>query len=312
MRSLRTPSPWPDLVDLAGSQHGHVTASQALTLGLSEATLRRNLDRGWRQPHLGVYALPGAARSQDGQIMAALLATGEEVYASRWTAAWVHGLIRFPPTNVQLTVPYGRGAPRLAGVEACRSRTWRWEDTTVVRELRVATAARMVCELAAWTQLPPLRSLVIDARQRQLADLAEIADVLERMGPVRGAGRLRRILWQLDEERCDSELERLTRAAIRARPYLPRPHPAPYPLHVRGRLIHIDIAWPRQRVGAECLGMGSHSERPQLEVDALRSGLVAETGWRIFPVTWARIEQDAEGFCRQVARALSVRSPTYT
>ncbi len=236
--------------------------------------------------------------------MAALLAIGGEVYASRWTAAWLHGLVRSPPSRVQVTVPYERGVPALAGVETRRSRTWRWEDTVAVDDLVVAAPARMLGELAACTNLSYLRSLAIDVRQRRLASLDGIAAALERMGPVSGAGRLRRILWQLDEERCDSELERVARAAFRARPHIPSPHPQPYPIPVRGRIVHIDLGWPDQEVGIDCLGLASHSQREHLEVDSLRSGLLAETTWRIFTVTWRRIETDAESFCAQIHQAL--------
>ena len=52
------------------------------------------------------------------------------------------------------------------------------------------------------------------------------------------------------------------------------PPPAPSPVPVRcgdGRVVHVDIGWPRATVGLACHGAGAHSSPTALDKDALRS-----------------------------------------
>lgn len=172
-----------------------------------------------------------------------------------------------PSTIVDLTVPFHRGAPKLHGVRGHRSRHLSSEDAVPARGLQVTSAARTLCDLAALTALPFLRSLVIDARQRKLASLEEGDRIRLQLGRRAGLSKLGRILHELDRETCDSMLELASRKALATRG-VPAPCPRPYPVCVGNRTLHLDIAWPWAYVAVECLGLGSHSERAQFDRDA--------------------------------------------
>lgn len=291
------------LREVAASQDGLVTMRQAHELGLAESTVRWLIaNRGWERVQPGVIALPGAERSAWRSLRAATLSV-EAGAVSHTSALWAWGLVRAAPTVVELTLPFTNRAEKRDGVAVHRSRQLKAEDVTKLNGCPVTTPARTLCDVAAALTPEFLRALTIDARQRRLATLEEIETTRVRLGRRAGSGRLGRILWELAEERCDSVLEHTTRRWIAASD-LPAPYPEPYPVRIGGRTIHIDIAWPRYLIGLECLGLGSHSERRHLDIDALRSNLLASTPWRILLVTWTRIECDPHGLMEEIRRAL--------
>lgn len=276
---------WLALAQVAGEQHGRIHVRQAQELGIAPATLRRLAHRfAWRRPHPGVFVLPGAPPSHEGKLASAVLAVGEPVLVANWSAAWLWGLVKAAPTVIEVVVPHQRRKASLDGVTVHRSRTLTDDDAAIVRHLPVTSVARTLCDLAPLTEEEALRALVIDARQRRLVRLEEVAEQAGRYDVLKGLRRLRRVLWELDGERCDSVLEwrvrrLLAEAGLRAAP-------APVPVDVGTRELHVDIAWPEERVGIEVDGLGSHSERESLETDIARHNALARVGWRVLRAGW--------------------------
>lgn len=133
----------------------------------------------------------------------------------------------------------------------------------------------------------------------------QVAARLERLGPVTGAGKLRRLLWELEEERCDSVLEQRVRELLRRHRVTPPPYPHPYPVLARGRMVEIDIAWPQLLVGVEVAGFGSHSARPQLSRDHRRGNRLTLSRWRILRVGWDRYDRDPQGIVEETRELLA-------
>ena len=72
VRQVTTP-----LVELAERQHGVVSRTQLLALGLSAAAIEARVHRGaLRRLHRGVYAVAHAALRDEGRWVAAALACG--------------------------------------------------------------------------------------------------------------------------------------------------------------------------------------------------------------------------------------------
>lgn len=296
-------SRWDALFALARRQGGALRVGDGEQFGISpDAVIARSRREGWSHPHRGVVLLPGTPASFQSKVGAALLAVGEPVFASHHTAAYLWGLVASPPAPLELVVPERRRAPRLGGVQVHRSRTLAAQDAASIEGLAVTSVPRTLLDLAGATGLSTLRGLVIDARQKRLAELDEVACRLLLVGPVRGRGRLRQVLSELDEEVCDSVLEHRLRAILRDAGL--EPHPAPFPVEAQGRVLHVDVAFPLQRVGIEVDGFGAHSTRRQLEIDHERQNRLVVGGWRIIRVGWDKVADDPTSIVRELRRLL--------
>ncbi len=296
---------WTQLYALGSQQYGAVSRQQALALGLKSSTLQeRAMAEGWERPYRGVFLLPGSASGALRAHSAATLAVGGPVALARESAAWWLGASDGAPSEATLIVPARRRTPLLGGVTVVRSRTVSWRDVIAVRSLAVTNMARTVVDLAAVLDVDALRALVIKARQRRKVRLEEVLALLERLGSVPGAARLRLVLSQLDAELVDSVLERLVRQLLRQHGLVP--YPRPYPLVLEdGRTVYLDIAFPEYLVWIEVDGMTGHAEPEQLDVSDRRQNAICGLGWAPVRVTWLRYQNDKAGIVADVQRQIA-------
>src|SRR3954467_4306351 len=88
----RRPVDWV-IAALADVQHGVVTRSQLLALGLSSAAIGRRVEAGRLHVlHPGVYAVGDRALPPLGRLAAAVYASGTDAVAGIRSAAALHGL----------------------------------------------------------------------------------------------------------------------------------------------------------------------------------------------------------------------------
>ena len=296
---------WPKISELAAQQYGRVSTRQLQDAGMDAATISRYAAKqGWARPARGVYAPVGAYTVAEARLAEALLAVGPPVLVGGWSAAWMWGLVRTPPVPAELVVPHHRKAGRTARTDVRRSRTLTAADGVILRGLPVCTPVRTLCDLAAVTDEPALRGMLIDARQRRLADLADVVERAAGMGTARGLRMLRRLLAELDGEHCDSVLEHKLRGRLAAVAGLPPSAPAPVPVDIGGRVLHVDIAWPERRVGIEADGFGAHSQRASLDMDARRHNALQLAGWRVLRATWVHLGEEFPLLLEQLRRLL--------
>ncbi len=275
---------WTDLHELAAAQRGLVARRQVLATGVRPDTWQRHRRRrGWRRIAPGVWLAPGAPEPDHLHARAVLLSVGPPVALARWSAAAVHGL-RPSTTLVQLVVPAGRRATALPMTQTLRTRVWRDEDVAEVDGLAVTTVPRTLWDLAAVTDLDPLRSLVIDARQRRLLELPDLVGQGLAFRRAKGGPRMRQVLAELDEDGVESAFELAVATWLRAAGHAVV---AQHPVRVAGgRVLRLDLALPDRRVAVECDGFGFHRTRRDLELDARRHNALALAGWRVLRVTW--------------------------
>lgn len=298
------------LLDLIARQHGAVAIRQGPEVGVSERTLREIARReGWHDPfpQLGVRIHPASADTFERRVSAALLAKGDRALASRATAAYLQGLIDRPPAAVELVVPHDRNPrPPDGSVKVWRSRTILERDVVRPKGLAATALDRTICDLAAVSSSSQLRGLLIDGRQRKLFDLEGIMRRQALMPGTTGLPMLRALCYQLDASRCDSVLAWLTRRLLRKAGMSPdrSEHPVEAP---NGVTVHLDVPFVRYQVAVEAEGLGAHSERWQLERDTRRRNTLGLIPWHIIWVTWQRLDEDPEGFTREVRRALQAR-----
>lgn len=279
------------LVDqLASTQAGCVSRSQALTIGLSDATIRRRLKtRRWHRAHPGVYVLVGASRSWMQDVWTAVLAAGprsvpsQDVAVTHESALLLHGLA---PTRVRrypitLTVPNGCH-PRVPGAVVHQIDDLEPHHCTNLGALTVATPARAIVDLAANVGKVHLGSLVdelvVQRRVTPAALSACLADVarpgkpgVNTMGSVlddRGPGHVP----------AQSDLERLLFQAI-ATAGLPEPVRQFMLPGRHARPEFVDAAYLDALLIVEADGRRWHTRIQDLKRDHARDAEASRSGW---------------------------------
>lgn len=200
---------------------------------------------------------------------------------------------------------YGLGADHEPWLVRHRSRSLLDRDHTTVRGLPVTTAARTILDLAHDRPIWRLEALLLAARQRGLLDMAQLVDQYERRPGLAGAAAFRAASRLLTEDDADSILERRARRALKQAGL--DPSDAPHPVDCGQRTLHVDVAFPTERVGVECDGFAYHGpeESRAFEGDRHRWRLIQDAGWRLTWLTWTRLHRDEDDFVAEVRRKLA-------
>src|SRR3954467_5024298 len=133
---------------IAAEQHGVVVRGQLLAAGVDGSAIDRALRAGvLHRVHRGVYvAVAAELLTEEGHLVAALLAAGNGALLSHGTAAWRWRIIPAPPSVMQLAVPRPRTAP--AGVTFHESARLRADDTTTNAGFPTTSVPRTLLDLA--------------------------------------------------------------------------------------------------------------------------------------------------------------------
>ena len=125
------------------------TLAQARHAGVSQAAAARRVRSGqWRRCSQGVYFAEDRPFTDAARIRSSVWSYGTEATTSGLAAAWWHGLTRFAPKIVEVTVPrtsHGRSHPG----SRLRRRNLAPSDVVEHRGLRVTALALTVVEAAA-------------------------------------------------------------------------------------------------------------------------------------------------------------------
>jgi very-short-patch-repair endonuclease len=171
-----------------------LTRAQLLAAGVSASAIGRALRAGkLHRVHRGVYAaLAPELLTEDGHLVAALLAAGEGALLSHGTAAWRWRIIRAPPSMIELALP--RDHAQIAGLRVFVSRNLRPGDTTHNGRFPATSVARTLLDLAArYDRRALLRALAEAEFQHDLRP-ADVERTLRRGHP--GSANLRAALAQ--------------------------------------------------------------------------------------------------------------------
>ena len=240
---------------IAGEQEGIVSRAELLGAGVSRSWIVRALRAGGiHRMHRGVYsAVAPELLTEDGHLIAALLAAGDGALLSHGTAAWRWRIIPAPPSVMQLAVPQPRTAR--AGVELHQSGRLRAGDITFNGRFRSTTPARTLLDLATRYDRRALLRALAEAEFQHDVRPDDIVRTLRRGHP--GSANLRAALNEHapGHGQMKSELERaFRRLLIRHRIELPLRNEPVGPWTV-------DCLWPERRVAVEL--DGRQHERPR-------------------------------------------------
>ncbi len=294
---------------LAARQHGVVTRTQALELGLTSSMVSRRVAEGhWERLYPGVYRLPGARPTWRAALLAACFAWGPDATASHASAAALRNLVGFVPGAMEITVPYGRdrGAPgvvhrtELAGV-----------DVEVVDAIPATTVARTLLDVAGSYAEDVVEAALDDALYRGLVSRARLRWRLDQLAANGRAGvavlrdllKAREGMVSVPQSLFETRLLRLLKANG-----FPLPE-VQHPIKDHGRFIaRVDFAYPNAQLVIEADGRTSHSGRADFERDRQRSNALVALGWRILRITWEALTRAPATVLQMIGTALSVRA----
>jgi hypothetical protein len=268
---------------LAAKQHGYITRTQLLAIGLGAAAIDYRVESGRLIPaYRGVYALGYPNRTPVARACAAVLACGRRALLSHGSAAALWGFYTYWDEPFEVTVPSLRTR---AGIRVHRSTTLIRRDLDRQLGVRVTSPARTVLDVAPRLTNNRLTRVVNDARHARLLHLDDLADVLKR-NPFHPGTRWLRTFVENPRNPTRSPLEDDFMAFVK-RYGLPVPVTNTYLLG-----YEIDVLYPAERVIVEVDSYGYHSDRGSFRRDRKRDVVMLAAGYVTVRITDDRMEHD--------------------
>jgi hypothetical protein len=276
---------------VAAPQRGLFTTTQASDTGWSRQRVHRWRVSGRIEPvHPQVYRFAGSPTDWMAQLLAALLAAGDEAVASHRSALALQDVEparRDLPTPIEISIPAKRDA-KLRGVVVHRV-ALPASDVTVIDGIPCTSYERTLLDNAAKLGPGQIGRGVDQGLVTNRATLPSIRHTAEPLRPAPGRRRAR-LLRIVDErapesDSADSRPEIRLHAAIRDAG-LPPPI-AQFPVTVDGEDFFIDAAYPDLTLGIEYLGWDPHRTRTAFDADHRRDRLLTLAGWQILYFTSA-------------------------
>lgn len=279
----------PRVDAIAGSQHGLVSAADALAAGMTRSMIDWRRDSGrWRPLLAGTYLVGAdgypaewAALDFGTRLAAARLAHGPDAVAVLTTAANILDLPGRPRDDgfIHLRLPPGRERHQQPGV---RVHTWklREEETTLADEIPVTTRLRTLADLARTRTRFESVSALDAALNSGLVLGPEMESIEFHLSGLRGAVAARRRVKECNGL-AQSPLE--TRVRLIASDAGLAPDHLQYPVCDRHGVLlgYGDMAWDRpgrRTLVAEADGASIHDRPEALYRDRLRANDFVGTG----------------------------------
>jgi very-short-patch-repair endonuclease len=299
---------WSAVAELAASQHGCFTRTQAASNGIGRRRLATALNAGLVEPHLPrVLRFSGAVHTWRARVMAATLSTGG--VASHRAAARLFALDGFDRARPEITVARGH-MPAIDGFVLHRwSNPEPEDDHVIVDGIPCSSIAATLAQLGAVTPDRTVEKALDEVLRRGVpqAGIQATVERLHRPGPS-GTGALLRIL--ADERRSgrlpDSWFERLVQKIL-AGANIPNPVLQHQVKVSSGKRYRLDMAWPELAVGLECHSRRYHFGPLKEAADHKRDLALAGTGWEVLYMTWEHRKNPAE-FLPLLAETLATRA----
>jgi very-short-patch-repair endonuclease len=294
-KKFAEPLPWARVVRLAERQHGVLTRSQLVALGIpDDAIYQRVRDGRLHRVHQGVYAVGRPALTTNGRFLAAVVSCGPDAALSHFAAAALTKLMPERGPRIDVTVPSGGSRRRRGAVIIHRAPLS--DDEVMLREgIRVTTPSRTILDLADYLPERQLERLVDEADYLGLP-----LDGLRPRPGRRGSGRLARVLDRHEPGSTRTRSEFEERMVELCRRYeLPAPE---VNVPIEGYIA--DFVWRDARLIVETDGWRAHRTRGAFERDRRRDADLLASGWPVVRVTWARLTREPDWVAGRIRRAL--------
>jgi len=283
---------------LARRQRGFVTRKQLLALGLGRRAIGHRVAAGRLiREYTGVYAVGHVPVSFIDWAAAAVLACGPGAVLSHGSAASLWGIRKEWRRPFEVTVPTAR---RRRGITVHRSHTLTRKDIRTQLGIRVTSPARTLLDYAPTLSERQLTRAVNDLRIARYLNVADLADLLNRVNGHRSARRLRPFA---EEPRGptrsgleDDFLEFTRRYGL------------PPPLTNTTVLgYEVDAFFPEHRVIVELDGYGYHSSKDSFESDRERDAAALAAGLQTVRITSERMNNTPAREAKRLHTILEAR-----
>jgi very-short-patch-repair endonuclease len=283
-------------------QDGVITLAQARQAGLSLQAVQRRVRSGrWRRCARGVYFVEDRPFSDAARIRSTVWGYGKDAAASGLSAAWWHGLTRFSPDLIEVTVPRNNHG-RIHHGSQLRRRDLDPADVVIRERLRVTAFALTVIEAAVRQRSGA--KLMDSALQRHI-DLRELWQAHVRNRGRYGAPAARRLL-QAASDGARSEAERLLVKLLREAGITG--WRTNYP--VGG--YKVDVAFPKQKLAIEVDGLAHHSDSEDFHSDRVRQNNIVLLRWQVLRFTWLDLVEYPQRVIAVIRVAISERNQSIT
>ena len=273
---------------------GVITIAQAHAAGLSRHGVARRVRSGrWRRCSPGVYFVDDRPFTDAARIRAAVWGRGSEAAASGLAAAWWHGLVKYAPEVVEVTVARDLHLARCGGIRL-RRRDLTRADVVELRGLRVTELALTVVEAA--TRRGGGVGIMDTALQRH-ADLGQLWQAHLRTKGRHGSPAARRQL-QAAEGGARSQAERLFRRLLTTAGI------GGWTANQRVAGYEVDFLFRAAKVAVEIDGLAFHSATDDFHHDRVKQNTIALAGWQVLRFTWLDLTEYPERVIAEVNRAV--------
>ena len=294
------------LEDLAETQFGVVSRSQALALGLSEDMIDNRVKSGrLRLLHPCTYAIAGSPSSWYRDVIAACLWSGGA--ASHRAAGRLWELPNCDEDVIEIVTSDLQVVPR-SGIRVHHTQRLTEEQRTTIDSIPVTSVERTLLDLGAVFRRDRVAIAVDDALRRGLTTLGDLDYCLFRTARRgrRGCAVLRDVVRRRDavKERPHSPLESLIFELL-SRSSLPLPQPQYEIKDAAGTFVaRVDFAFPEFKLVIEGHSRKWHLADEAAFRDARRHNELTSLGYRVLYVTWADVVNQPEATLLRVERAL--------
>lgn len=281
---------------------------QLREVGLSEEGVAQAIASGRLHPLFWTtYAVGHRPEGLHVRLMAATLACGEGAVVSHGSAAWLLGLWRAKPGDVEVIAPIEAGR-KIPGIRRRFVSAPSPEHIVRPQGIPCTDANRTIIDLAGICGLDALTAAVEEAAVLGILDVAAIDQILSEARR-RGTRRLNHLLesWR----RYSPRMRIRSRMEAKMLPLLTH-YSLPIPetnaeLRVGGRTFEVDFLWRSQRVVVETDGGRFHDNPLAQQRDATRNQLLARAGYRVPRLGWDQLRDEPEQTIAEISRFL--RSP---
>lgn len=242
-----------------------------------------------------------------GRLQAATLACGTGTVVSHGSAAWLLGLWRAKPGDVEVIAPIEAGR-KIPGIRRRFPPPPRPEHVGECKGIPCTDPSRTLVDLAGIAGAHALTEAVEEAAVLGILDIHAV-DLLLDESRRRGSRRLNLILeeWR----RYTPRMRLRSRMEARLLPLLTH-HALPIPepnekLRVAGRTFEVDFLWREQRVIVETDGGSFHHHPLAQKRDTERNRLLARAGYRVYRVGWEELRDEPDRTIAEIARI--IRTP---
>ncbi len=271
--------------------------AQARHVGLSDQAVRRRVRQGqWRRCAPCVYFVDDRPFTDAARIRAAVWGHGPRAVASGLAAAWWHGVTKYAPDVVEVTVPRDSHG-RCHGGSLVRRRDLNGVDVVERRGLQVTAIELTVVEAAVRRGGGP--KLMDSALQRHV-ELNPLWSAHLRNKGRYGSPAARRLLHAA-EDGARSAAERLLIRLLEE-------------AGITGWLANhsvagylVDFGFEACKVALETDGLAFHSTADDFQNDRVRQNAITLAGWLVLRFTWLDLTEYPERVIAEIRYAISAR-----